>query len=91
MFAYVGVFSSWFSPTAAFPVELLENPTLNKRTKLLWFASGDETDITYNWTMATLDLLDQYGINYTFEQYSGGHIWGLWRQNLRDFAPLIFQ
>ncbi len=90
-FAYVGVFSSWFSPSADFPVELLENPAINKRTKLLWFSSGDQTDITYNYTMYTLDLLDQYGINYTFKQYTGGHIWGQWRHNFYDFAPLLFR
>lgn len=91
VFAYVGVFSSGFRPSATFPEDLLANPKLNKRTKLLWIASGDETDITYNLTMQTLDMLDKYGVNYTFKQYTGGHVWGLWRQNLRDFAPLLFR
>jgi enterochelin esterase-like enzyme len=90
-FAYVGVFSAGFYPSAAFPEELLANPDINKLTELLWIASGDETDITYNLTMYTLGLLDEYGINYTFEQYSGGHVWGLWRHNLYDFAQLIFR
>jgi enterochelin esterase-like enzyme len=90
-FAYIGVFSSGFIPSADYPVELLANPTINKRTKLLWIASGDETDITYNLTMSTLEMLDQYGINYTFEQYTGGHVWGNWRHDLLDFAPLLFR
>jgi len=90
-FAYVGVFSSCFRPSDAFPESLLTDPTINKRTKLLWISSGDETDILYNCTMQTLDLLDQYGINYTFEQYTGGHIWGQWRHNFYDFAPLLFR
>lgn len=91
VFGYVGVFSSGFRPSADYPVELLENPAINKDTKLLWLSSGDQTDITYNLTMSTLALLDQYGINYTFEQYTGGHVWGLWRHNLFDFAPLLFR
>jgi enterochelin esterase-like enzyme len=90
-FAYIGVFSSAFIPSAAFPENLLANPDINKLTKLLWIASGDETDITYRWTYATLAMLDQYGINYTFKQYTGGHVWGLWRHNLNDFAPLLFR
>ena len=90
-FAYVGVFSSGFFSSTAFPESLLANPEINKRTKLLWFSSGDQTDITYNLTMSTLALLDEYGINYTFEQYTGGHIWGQWRHNFYDFAPLLFK
>ena len=90
-FAYIGVFSSGFRPSDDFPEELLENPDINKRTKLLWIATGDETDITYNLTYATLALLDQYGIEYTFVQGTGGHVWGTWRHNLLDFAPLLFK
>jgi enterochelin esterase-like enzyme len=90
-FAYIGVFSSGFLPSADYPVDLLANPDINKLTKLLWIASGDQTDITYNLTYATLALLDQYDINYTFVQGTGGHVWGQWRHNLRDFAPLLFR
>jgi enterochelin esterase-like enzyme len=90
-FAYVGVFSSGFVPTADFPEDLLANPDINKLTKLLWIASGDQTDITYNLTQSTLALLDQYDIKYTFVQGTGGHVWGQWRHNLLDFAPLIFK
>ena len=91
VFAYVGVFSSGFRPSAAFPADLLANPDINKLTKLLWIASGDQTDITYNLTQSTLALLDQYDIKYTYVQGTGGHVWGQWRHNLLDFAPLIFK
>jgi enterochelin esterase-like enzyme len=91
VFAYVGVFSSGFRPSAAFPADLLANPDINKRTKLLWIASGDQTDITYNLTYSTLALLDQYQVNYTFVQGTGGHVWGQWRHNLFDFAPQLFK
>jgi enterochelin esterase-like enzyme len=91
VFAYVGVFSSGFIPSAAFPADLLANPDINKLTKLLWIASGDQTDITYNLTQSTLALLDQYDIKYTYVQGTGGHVWGQWRHNLLDFAPLIFK
>ena len=91
VFAYVGVFSSGFAPTSVFPADLLANPDINKLTKLLWIASGDQTDITYNFTLSTLAMLDQYHVNYTFVQGTGGHIWGQWRHNLNDFAPLLFK
>jgi len=91
VFAYAGVFSSGFIPSTAYPADLLANPDINKLTKLLWIASGDQTDITYNLTLSTLAMLDQYHVNYTFVQGIGGHIWGQWRHNLYDFAPLLFK
>jgi enterochelin esterase-like enzyme len=90
-FAYIGVFSSGFFPSADYPVDLLDNPAINKETKLLWITVGDQTDILYNLTHYTLALLDEHGVNYTFVQGTGGHIWGTWRHNLFDFAPLLFR
>ena len=90
-FAYVGVFSSGFYPSAYYPEDLLANPEINKRTKLLWITVGDPTDILYNLTQSTLALLDKYGINYTYVPGTGGHVWGVWRHNLFDFAQLIFR
>jgi len=90
-FSYIGVFSSGYRVNADYPADLLNNPAINKGTKLLWVTSGDQTDITYNLTMATLALFDQYGVNYTYVQGTGGHVWGTWRHNLFDFAQLIFR
>jgi enterochelin esterase-like enzyme len=94
--AYIGVFSSgWF---AGFRDDLIQNfeylltdPTINKRTKLFWITIGGPEDIAYNNNYATLALLDQYHINYTFVQGTGGHVWDVWRHNLWDFAPLLFR
>jgi enterochelin esterase-like enzyme len=90
-FAYVGMFSAVYRPSAAFPADLLANPDINKTTKLLWITVGDQTDVAYSFTYAFLALLDQYHVNYTFVQGTGGHIWGLWRHNLFDFAQLLFK
>jgi len=95
-FAYLGVFSSgWFPATRDDLVQnhldLLTNPAINKGTRLLWITVGDTTDIAYNNNYATLALFDQYHIKYTFVQGTGGHVWGVWRHNLFDFAPLLFK
>jgi len=95
-FAYLGVFSSgWFPATRDDLVQnhldLLTNPAINKGTRLLWITVGDTTDIAYNNNYATLALFDQYHIKYTFVQGTGGHVWGVWRHNLWDFAPLLFR
>ena len=90
-FAYLGVFGAEYTVTADYPVELLDNPAINKGTKLLLITVGDETDISYDRTHATLALLDEHGVNYTFVQRTGGHVWDTWRHDLYDFAPLLFK
>ena len=37
------------------------------------------------------DLLVQHGIRHTFVTIPGAHTWHVWRRNLRDFVPLLFQ
>jgi enterochelin esterase-like enzyme len=92
VFAYVGVFSSSFRPSTAFPADLLANPDLNKLTKLLWITRGSLEGPGTSF----LELLDLYGVNYTNVPGSdiganGGHIWGTWRHALWAFAPLLFK
>jgi enterochelin esterase-like enzyme len=92
VFAYVGVFSSRFRPSDDFPEDLLANPDINKLTELLWISYGTlESD-----RPEFRELLDEYGINYTYVPGSeigatGGHVWGSWRHHLLEFAPLLFQ
>ena len=93
-FAYAGVFSMGFTPSAAYPADLLANPDINKLTKLFWITRGAlETSAS---TPNTLALLDQYHVNYTYVPGStigatGGHVWGTWRHALLAFAPLLFK
>lgn len=94
-FAYIGVFSSgWFPGFRDDLVknysDLLSNRMINKRTKLFWITIGGPEDIAYNNNYATLALLDQNHIKYTFVQGTGGHVWDVWRHNLVSFAPLLF-
>jgi enterochelin esterase-like enzyme len=93
-FAYIGVFAANYDVTTepdVYTVEMLDNPAINKGTKLLWITVGGPEDVSYIRTHDTLALLDEHGVNYTFVQGTGGHIWGVWRHNLFDFAPLLFK
>ena len=36
-------------------------------------------------------VLDSHQIRHTFVTIPGGHTWHVWRRNLRDLAPLLFQ
>jgi enterochelin esterase-like enzyme len=95
-FAYVGIFSGFWFPGFRDDLvqnhsDLLTDPAVNKKTKLFWITVGGPEDTGYIRTHDGLALLDQYGVKYTFVQGTGGHVWGVWRHNLYDFAPLLFK
>jgi hypothetical protein len=33
---------------------------------------------------------DEMKIKYTYSEYPGGHTWPVWRNNLHEFAQLLF-
>ncbi len=70
-------------------------PTLdakaNARLKLLWITCGTADGLVgVNRTFR--DWLDAKGVKNTYIEVPDiGHVWPFWRQNLADFAPLLFQ
>ncbi|MGQ9524732.1 MAG: alpha/beta hydrolase, partial [Armatimonadota bacterium] len=95
-FSQLGVFSSgWFGPLAdqfeAAHRALLEDPKTKERLKLLWIATGKDDQLVYQSTQRSMQLLDKYGIRYTYKETGGGHTWTNWRHYLHDFAPLLFR
>ncbi|MFC0772018.1 alpha/beta hydrolase-fold protein [Terrimonas alba] len=97
MFSYLGVFSSgWFANRVE-----LSNPQyefmkvnaamINSNLKSLWIAMGGKEDIAYPNCKAMLAKFDEMGIKYTYSEYPGGHTWPVWRNNLYNFAGLIFK
>ncbi|QNF34830.1 esterase [Adhaeribacter swui] len=97
LFNYLGVFSSgWFSnqPALSNPqYEFIQNnsTTINNNLKLLWVAMGGKEDIAYNNCKEMLAKFDQMKVKYTYTEYPGGHTWPVWRNNLYNFAPLLFK
>ena len=97
MFSYLGVFSSgWFANR-----EELSKPQydfmkanaamINSNLKSLWIAMGGKEDIAYNNCKIMLAKFDELGIKYTYQEYPGGHTWPVWRNNLFNFAQLLFR
>ncbi len=97
LFAYLGVFSSgWWSNQPA-----LSNPqyeymktnasTINTNLKQFWIAMGGKEDIAYNNCKIMLAKFDELNINYKYSEYPGGHTWPVWRNNLFNFAQLLFK
>jgi enterochelin esterase-like enzyme len=98
MFAYLGVFSSgWIVPMGnklaeeqyAFIKDNAES--INKNLKLLWISEGGPEDIAYKNGHIMLGRLDELKIKYTYYDYPGGHTWPVWRNDLYNFAPLLFR
>ncbi|HOY57099.1 MAG TPA: alpha/beta hydrolase-fold protein [Verrucomicrobiota bacterium] len=63
----------------------------NSQIKLLWIACGT-SDGLIGVNRQFKAYLDSKGVNATFKEIPDmGHVWPLWRQNLADFAPLLFK
>jgi enterochelin esterase family protein len=67
----------------------LDNASLKKGLKLLWFGIGKEDAALAN-SKATADLLKKHGFNPVFHESEGGHTWPNWRDYLVLFAPQLF-
>ena len=98
MFAYLGVFSSgWIIPMMnkladAQYVYMKNNADkINNNLKVLWISEGGKEDIAYKNGQIMLGRLDELKIKYNYYEYPGGHTWPVWRNDLYNFAPLLFK
>jgi len=98
MFSYLGVFSSgWIMPMLSSVADkqytfMKENTDkLNKNLRSFWFAMGGKEDIAYNNCQIMLGKLDELKIKYSYTEYPGGHTWPVWRNNLYNFAQVLFR
>ena len=98
MFAYLGVFSSgWIIPMMS---KLADNQyafikdnadRINHNLKTLWISQGGKDDIAYKNGQLMLEKLKELNIKYVYSEYPGGHTWPVWRNNLYNFAQLLFK
>jgi enterochelin esterase-like enzyme len=98
LFAYLGVFSSgWIMPMqkdiADAQYEFIENNLgmIKSNLKLLWIAMGGKEDIAYHNCQIMFSKFDELKVKYIYSEYPGGHTWPVWRNNLYNFAPLLFK
>jgi enterochelin esterase-like enzyme len=97
MFSYLGVFSSgWFAnqPAISDPQYAFMKgnaATINNNLKSFWIAMGGKEDIAYNNCKVMMTKFDELGIKYTYSEYPGGHTWPVWRNNLYNFAQVLFK
>lgn len=97
MFSYLGVFSSgWFANQPAisdpqYAFMKVNAASINSNLKSFWIAMGGKEDIAYNNCKVMMGKFDEMGIKYTYSEYPGGHTWPVWRNNLYNFAQLLFK
>lgn len=97
LFSYLGVFSSgWWAnqPALSDPeYEYMKNnaTTINNNLKSFWIAMGGKEDIAHNNCQIMLRKFDEMNIKYQYSEYPGGHTWPVWRNNLYNFARLLFR
>ncbi|MFZ2287494.1 MAG: alpha/beta hydrolase-fold protein [Bacteroidales bacterium] len=97
MFPYLGVFSSgWIIPAqnelAGKQYDFIKNnPGKMSSLRLFWISMGGKEDIAWNNCQEMLKNLDELNVKYTYSEYPGGHTWPVWRNNLYNFAQLLFR
>ncbi len=97
MFPYLGVFSSgWLTPAQNDLADkqydfIKNNPERISPLRLFWITMGGKEDIAYNNCQTMLKKLDELNVKYTYSEYPGGHTWPVWRNNLYNFAQLLFR
>jgi enterochelin esterase family protein len=68
----------------------LDNASLKKGLKLLWFATGKD-DFLVETTKKSVELFKSHGFAPVYKESAGGHTWINWREYLNEFAPMLFQ
>ncbi|MEO5890604.1 MAG: alpha/beta hydrolase-fold protein, partial [Ferruginibacter sp.] len=98
MFAHLGVFSSgWIVPMmndlADGQYDYIKTNTgkINNDLKTFFFSEGGPEDIAYKNGQIMLEKLEELKIKHTYSEYPGGHSWPVWRNNLYNFAQLLFR
>lgn len=92
LFSYVAGFSAAVRP-ASFQQNfssLLSDPqAANQKLHVLWIGCGTD-DSLYPSAVKFSDFLDAAHIKHTFYKIGGAHTWIVWRQFLKEYAPLLF-
>jgi enterochelin esterase-like enzyme len=93
LFKYVVIMSAGAGQNVeqAYPKFFGSDAAAAKQLKLLWLGVGDG-DFALNGTRALAEVLTKNNIKHSLVVRPGyRHEWRLWRQDLWEFAPLLFQ
>ena len=90
LFSRLGVFSAGSNnPQEAFKDVAANAKKVNEQLDLLWIGCGTD-DFALPGAKRLDEFLTATGIEHTFRTTAGEHTWIVWRQYLREFAPLLW-
>ena len=91
LFAWVGSFSA-NPPPDDWQDSLKAKACAHRQRRLFWLACGDRDLSAIQKNGATfLPLLKEHAIPHSWKIVDGAHEWKVWRGNLIEFLPLLFQ
>jgi enterochelin esterase family protein len=93
LFRYVVLMSPAASARVStiYAKQLANSAALNKQFKLFWMGVGKDDGLTGPGDRAFAQAIDQAGMSFVFKETEGRHEWTVWRQYLREVAPLLFK
>jgi enterochelin esterase family protein len=89
-FAWVGSFSGAFIMYGGQYEKFFPNLEASTKPRLLWLSCGQD-DFLLNSNRRCKDCLQSKGVQCMVLETPGNHAWTVWRRNLTEFAPLLFQ
>src|SRR6185312_14796869 len=94
-FAWIGAFSAGGIGANNFPkifpaITPESGPAINKSLRLLWISVGTEDGLLEP-NRKLIAWLKEDGVQPKAVETPGMHVWMVWRDNLANFAPLLFQ
>ena len=90
LFAWIGGMSAYVPEPYDLIAPGYANPKFHDQVKLLWMSIGKDDFLLPDAKKFRADL-QRHGIEPSWTITEGTHEWTVWRQYLRDFAPLLFR
>lgn len=64
---------------------------INNNLDHFWISMGGKEDIAWKNCQEMMSKFDELNIDYAYSEYPGGHTWPVWRNNLYNFAQVLFK
>jgi enterochelin esterase family protein len=89
-FAWIGAFSSGGVQTNYAETFPKLDSSANAKLRVLWISCGRD-DGLFKSNRRLVEWLDSKGVKNSWHEVPGVHSWRVWRRNLANFVPLLFQ
>ena len=93
-FAYIGLFSGFMRnifPDDNVHLRIMDDPAKFAETFPVFFRGIGDRDQFIGTFLEDDEILKEKGVASDRHIYRSGHVWGVWRECLRDFAPQLFR